>query len=100
MIVVEKEEYEIPEGFEEAIAPLVKYLVRFPVNHPVHNNVLADLYDRINDIRDEAVSKARQSIAKLRMSSDFMSDRAKKSEVLRLQSLIRHCQGVGDGANY
>lgn len=83
--------------FENAAKPLAEYLSQFHVNDPIHTFTLADLYDMVNEIRDDRIKKATQHIKSLTSSDDFYFNPQKKSWVVKLQGLIRFNQGISNG---
>jgi hypothetical protein len=82
------------QEFREAAKPLVEFLATLPCSHHFHHEVLADIYDLVNEIRDEEVEKARVMLIDLRTSRDFPYNPTKKSRAVELQGIIHHYQGV------
>lgn len=80
--------------FEKAAQPLVDYLSKLSVKDPVHDYVLADIYDMVNDKRDEEIGSAQEAIFTIRTSADFLHDLEKRRMITNLQTRIRQLQGA------
>lgn len=74
--------------FQEAAKPLVEYLAKFGLKHEVHKTVVADLYDMVNDLRDERIEQAEHLIDAMVGNYEYQSDRQLQAYVIRLQSMI------------
>jgi hypothetical protein len=87
------EQPERTKEFELAAAPLVKYLADLHFNDPYHEFVLADIYDMVNEIRNDRIQSAKNILSSLDGNNEhnpfFL--RRKKIECFRT---ITACQGV------
>ncbi len=74
--------------YDEALLPLAQFLAKKPVKDKIHQEVLADLYDKVNAIRDNNIAKARKMIKEFKESSDFFQNNYKQECVFNLQAYI------------
>lgn len=93
MDIISKE-YEVDPDFTEAAKPLAEYLARLHLNDPTHKFVLADLYDLVNNIRDERVREARHALRQIAEISGFTDTPAGRARLARLNDTIRKCEGL------
>lgn len=82
------------EALLKAAKPLAEYLATLRISNPIHNEVVADLYDMVNEIRDEQIKRAKGNIDALVNSPDFHSSPEKRTSVARLLRIIRLQQGI------
>lgn len=82
------------DKFIQAARPLAEYLATLRLSNPLHKDILADLYDMVNEIRDEQITKAKAAIDALISSPSFYSDVSMRAQVARYEQIIRLQQGI------
>jgi hypothetical protein len=79
--------------YDEALDELAEHLAYHPLRDKIHQEVMADLYDRVNAIRDDKIKNVRALIKQHQESSDFWQSVEKQAKVINLQTYIDEMEG-------
>ncbi len=77
-----------------AMEPLAKALAELSFYDPAHDAVIADLYDMVNEIRDNRIIEIEDTIYSIKSEPGYFSDKEKRTMVFNLQGRIRALQGA------
>lgn len=71
--------------------PLALLLADLPFNHPLHKTFVADLYDIVNEIRDNRIMALNREIGELPIKISDLTER--KLQLYRIKRKIAQLQG-------
>lgn len=80
--------------FREKALPLAAFLASRHIKDEIHQTFMADLYDIVNEIRDNIIRAALIDIEVVQKDVDYLVNEHKQNYVEKRKCMIRWCQGA------